>query len=173
MAFCITISACDSLFKPGWTTDRGTGLQSWYGNSAGLLRGWYARGCVFSKRLICGARSRASSVWVSSNPACRTWDRTKNIYEILGDEAGSAGHRFHRCAAGPQREPSQGVRSNDSRGAGAVGHLRSRHYGELLFVAELVGCVGGGDREHRRWDFPGSFSAFPRNCCCQTITAKI
>jgi hypothetical protein len=40
-------------------------------------------------------------------------------------------------------------------------------------VAELVGCVGGGDREHRRWDFPGSFSAFARNCCCQTITAKI
>ena len=164
-------AACQ--FKPGWTANRGRGLQFWYENSAGLLRGWYARGCAFSKRVICGARSRALSVWVSSNPVCRTWDRTKNIYGILGDEAGPAGRRFHRCAAGPQRESSQDVRPDDSRSAGAAGYLRSCHYRELIFVAELVGCIGGGDREHRRWDFPDSFSAFPRNCCCQTITAKI
>src|SRR6266576_7124687 len=73
-----------------------------YQNWAGLLRGLYARGCVFWKRVICGARSQASSAWVSSGPVCQTWDRTKNICGILGDEAGPARFRFHRCAVGPQ-----------------------------------------------------------------------
>jgi hypothetical protein len=78
-ASCSTICACDSQFKPGWMTDPGRGSPFWYENWAGLLRGLYARGCVFWKRVICGARSQASSAWVSSNPVCRTWDRTKNI----------------------------------------------------------------------------------------------
>jgi hypothetical protein len=56
-------------------------------------------------------------------------------------------------AAGPQREFSQDLRSHGSRSAGAACHLRSRHYRELLFVAELVGRVGGGHREHCRRDF--------------------
>ena len=78
-AICSTICACASQFKLGWTTDPGRGSQFWYENWAGLLRGLYARDYVFWKRVICGARSQASSAWVSSNLVCRTWDRTKNI----------------------------------------------------------------------------------------------
>jgi hypothetical protein len=76
---CSTICACDSQFKLGWMTDPGRGSQFWCENWAGHLRGLYARGCVFWKRVTCGARSQASSAWVNSNPVCRTWDRTKNI----------------------------------------------------------------------------------------------
>ena len=65
------------------------------------------------------------------------------------------------------------MRSDGSISRGAASHLRSRHYRELLFAAELVGRVGGGDREHHCWDFPSSFSAFSRHCWCQASTAKI
>jgi len=78
-ATCNTIGTCDSQFKPGWMTDRGRGSQFWYENWAGLLRGLYAKGCVFWKPVTCGARSEASSASVSSNPVRQTWERTKNI----------------------------------------------------------------------------------------------
>src|SRR5580692_3021362 len=77
--FVIQSAACESRFKPGWMTDRGSGSQFWYENWAGLLRRLYARDCVFWKRVTCAARSEASSAWVSSNRAYRTWDRTRNI----------------------------------------------------------------------------------------------
>jgi hypothetical protein len=57
-------------------------MQFWYENWAGLLRRLYAKDCVFWKRVTCGARTEASSAWVSSNPACRTWDRTKASKEF-------------------------------------------------------------------------------------------
>jgi hypothetical protein len=47
------------------------------------------------------------------------------------------------------------------------------HHRQLLSVAELIGRVGGGDREYRCRDFPDSFSAFSRHCWFQTSTAKI